>query len=204
MLNAALTGNIAGGKSTVAELFRSWGATMIDADEIVHDLQQPGQPLLERMVEAFGEAILTEDGALDRGAMRRRMSEDPEIRRRLNELVHPAVKERRDLLAAEAAERGAAIVVSVIPLLFESGLEGEFDVVVLVDAPEDLRRSRLVERRGMDPAEADRLIATQLPSDDKRGKADFVIDNAGTIDQLERKAAEVWARLKALAHPPSA
>jgi len=197
MLNVALTGNVASGKSMVADLFQRWGGTVIDADAIVRELQRPGQPLLAEMAEEFGSDILQADGSLDRAAMRQRMVADPTVRRRLNQLVHPAVQARRDLLARQAADRGAELVVSVIPLLYETGSAAEFDAVILVDAPEPLRRQRLLQYRGLAPGEADGLIAAQDPSGPKRELADYVIDNAGTREELERSAGQVWRLLEA-------
>src|SRR5919201_1662043 len=135
MLHVALTGNIAAGKSTVAELFRRWGATLIDADQLVRELQAPGSPVLEAIVARFGAAVLRADGTLDRAALRRRVMADPAAREALERIVHPAVHRRREELLREAGRRGDRIVVSEIPLLFEVADSREFDAVVLVDAP---------------------------------------------------------------------
>lgn len=195
MIHVALTGNVAAGKSSVARLFAGWGATIIDADALVRELQQPGTPVLAAMVAAFGPGILHPDGRLDRGAMRRRILADPGARARLEAIVHPAVAERRAERVAEARRRGAPVVVSDIPLLFEAADPAAFDRVVLVDAPEAVRRQRLVELRGLDPAEADRLIAAQMPSAAKRSRSHFIIDNDGTPDALEQAARRVWEQL---------
>jgi dephospho-CoA kinase len=200
MIQVALTGNIAAGKSTVARHFADWGAIVIDADAIVHDLQQPGQPVLAAMVRRFGPGILRADGALDRPALRHLILEDPGARADLEAIVHPAVARRRAELIAAAAPAGR-IVVSDIPLLFESADPAAFDRVVLVDAPEAIRRDRLVRARGLQPAEADRLIAAQMPSAAKRLRSDFTIDNDGSPDQLETAARAVWQQLAAAAAP---
>jgi len=197
MIHVALTGNVAAGKSSVARLFAAWGATVIDADALVRELQQPGTPVLAAMVEAFGPGILFPDGRLDRGAMRHRILADPDARARLEAIVHPAVAARRAERVAEALRRGAPVVVSDIPLLFEAADPGAFDRVVLVDAPEAVRRERLVARRGLDPAEADRLIAAQMPSAVKRARSHFVIDNDGSPEALEAAARRVWEQLVA-------
>ncbi len=198
MMHVALTGNIAAGKSTVARHFADWGATVIDADAIVHDLQRPGQPVLAAMVRRFGPGILRADGALDRPALRHLVLADPGARADLEAIVHPAVARRRAELVAAAAP-GRGIVVSDIPLLFESADPAAFDRVVLVDAPEAIRRDRLVRGRGLQPAEADRLIAAQMPSAAKRPGSDFVIDNDGSPEQLEAAAWAVWRQLAAAA-----
>jgi len=197
MLHVALTGNVAAGKSSVARLFAEWGATIIDADAIVHQLQQPGTPVFTAMVEHFGPGILRPGGRLDRAALRQRVLADPAAKRALEAIVHPAVARRREDLVAAAEQRDGGIVVSDIPLLFEAADAGAFDRVVLVDAPEGIRRDRLVRLRGLTPEEADQLIAAQLPSRQKRPRSDFVIDNDGTPEQLEAASRAVWNRVVA-------
>jgi dephospho-CoA kinase len=201
MIHVALTGNIAAGKSSVARLFATWGATVIDADAIVHELQQPGQPVLAAMVARFGAGILRPGGALNRPALRHRILEEPGARAALEAIVHPAVAARRAEQIAVAEASGASIIVSDIPLLFEAADPTDFDQVVLVDAPEAVRRDRLVRLRGIDPAEADRLIAAQMPSAAKRDRSHHVIDNAGSEAELEAAARAVWQQLAALAGP---
>lgn len=199
MIHLALTGNIAAGKSSVARLFAEWGATIIDADAIVHELQQPGQPVLAQMVRQFGREILRPDWRLDRPALRRRVLDDPDARAALEAIVHPAVVARREALIAEAEARGATVVVSDIPLLFEAADPKAFDGVILVDAPAAIRRDRLITLRGLPAAEADRLMAAQMPSEQKRGRSDFIIDNAGSEADLEAAARRVWDEIAARA-----
>jgi dephospho-CoA kinase len=196
MLHIALTGNIAAGKSAVADLFRRWGATLIDADEIVREAQAPGTAVFDAIVRRFGPSVVAADGTLDRSALRAAALADPAALADLNGIVHPAVHRRRAELVAEARRRGDAVVVSVIPLLFEVADPAEFDAVVLVDAPEPLRRERLIVRRGLGATDADRLIAAQDPAAPKRARSDYVIDNDGDFAALERRAAEVWAALR--------
>ena len=199
MLNVALTGNIAAGKSAVADLFRRWGATVLDADAIVREVQAPGGPVLRAIVERFGAGVLGPDGSLDRPRLRRLVLEDAGAREALERIVHPAVYARRAELAAEAEARGDRVLVSDIPLLFESGAAEAFDVVVLVDAPEAVRLRRLVERRGLGEAEARALIRAQMPASEKRARSDFVIENGGDHAALERVTLEVWRALAARA-----
>jgi dephospho-CoA kinase len=201
MLHIALTGNVASGKSTVARLFRQWGATLIDADEIVRALQQPGSLILDAIAARF-PGVIQEDGSLDREAMRRRMLEDPASRAALEQIVHPAVQRRRAELLDQARRRGDRIVVSDIPLLFEVLDPAAFDAVVLVDAPEDVRRARLMRDRGLTAVQADGLIAAQLPSAAKRARSHIVIDNTGTLDALRLRAADAWRRLLDLPETP--
>lgn len=195
----ALTGNIAAGKSTVVALFRKWGAGIIDADQVVRDLQRPGTEVHRRIVERFGAAIQTPAGELDRPALRRLILSDTRARSDLNAIVHPAVAAQRDTLVAAARAAGARIIVADIPLLFEASDPAEYDAVVLVDAPEAMRLHRLVTMRGLPREDAERLIATQLPSDAKRKRSQFVIDNDGDRTQLERRARDVWLALEARA-----
>jgi dephospho-CoA kinase len=199
MLNVALTGNIAAGKSAVAELFRRWGATVLDADAIVREVQAPGGPVLRRIADRFGDAVVRPDGSLDRAGLRRIVMADAGAREALERIVHPAVYARRAELAAEAEVRGDRIVVSDIPLLFESGDPEAFDAVVLVDAAETVRQRRLVEHRGLSESEAREMIRAQLPASAKRARSDFVIDNDGDLASLERAASEVWRALLARA-----
>jgi len=195
MLNVALTGNVAAGKSTVAECFRRWGATIIDADELVREVQAPGSPVLSAIVRRFGQDLLLPDGSLDRGALRNRVMGDAASRRALESLVHPAVARRREALLDAAWKRGDQIVVNDIPLLFEALDPSQFDAVVFVDAPHAVRRTRLRALRGLQDEEADQLLAAQAPADRKRKRSDFVIDNEGSFEALEHRAREVYDEL---------
>jgi dephospho-CoA kinase len=199
MLNVALTGNIAAGKSAVAQLFRRWGGTVLDADEIVREVQAPGGAVMRRIAERFGDAVVLPDGRLDRAALRRIVMADAEARQALERIVHPAVYARRAELAAAAEARGDRIVVSDIPLLFETGHADGFDAVVLVDAAESVRLRRLVEQRGLTEAEALAMIRAQMPASAKRSGSDYVIDNDADLATLERAASEVWRALVARA-----
>jgi dephospho-CoA kinase len=199
MLHVALTGNIAAGKSTVAELFRAWGATIIDADRLVREAQAPGSPVLDAIAARFGREVLDAAGGLDRAALRRRVMSDPAALSDLNRLVHPEVHRRRAALESEARARGDRILVSDIPLLFETTDPAAFDAVILVDAPVALRRARLVAERGLTGDEADQMLAAQAPSGPKRERSTFVIDNDGDRARLQTRAHEVWAALVARA-----
>jgi dephospho-CoA kinase len=204
MLSVALTGNIASGKSTVAELFRTWGATVIDADRLVRDAQAPGSPVLRAIAARFGQDLIDPAGMLDRKALRQRVMGDPAALADLNRLVHPDVLRRRSALEQEARSRGDRIVVSDIPLLFEAADPSAFDVIVLVDAPETLRRSRLLAQRGLTAQDADRMLAAQAPTGPKRERSTYVIDNDADRAALEARAREVWTQLVARAEPARA
>ncbi len=197
MLHIALTGNIASGKSTVAELFRRWGATIIDADRLVREAQRPSSPVFAAIVERFGPGVVQADGELDRGALRVRVMGDPAEREALNSIVHPAVRRRAAELVEDARRAGVPVVVSDIPLLFETGDAGRFDAVVLVDAPPAIRRERLLRSRGLTAAEAEAMIAAQMPAAAKRPRSTYVIDNHGDLAALERSARSVWEQISA-------
>ncbi len=199
MLTVALTGNIAAGKSTVARLFERWGATLIDADQLVREVQAPGSPAVRAIIERFGPGLVAPDGALRRDELRQLVMGDPVALAVLNRIVHPAVLARRAELEAEARERGDRIVVSDIPLLFEAADPSTFDVVVLVDAPEAIRRGRLVAERGLTERDAEQMMAAQAPSGPKRSRSTYVIDNDTDLAALERAAAAVWKALLARA-----
>lgn len=198
-LHIGLTGNIASGKSTVTKQLTELGATVIDADVLAREAVAPGSSGFEAVVDHFGPGVVLPDGAIDRVALRTRVFKDARERDVLNAIVHPAVARLRQAQFAEATKRGVAVVVSDIPLLFEVGLEHTFDGVVLVDAPESVRRGRLVNDRGLSRADADAMIAAQWPSKKKRASATWVIDNDGTREQLQARVAAWWQLICALA-----
>jgi dephospho-CoA kinase len=195
MLLVGLTGNIASGKSTVAQLLSEHGATIIDADVLARRAVEKGSAVYDAIVKRWGTSILAPDGHLDRAALRRVVFREPKELEALNELVHPEVERLRNLRIDEAKKRGDRIVVCDIPLLFEKKMVDRFDRIILVDAPRPLRLERLVEERGLRETEAMDMIAAQMPAELKRARADFVIDNSGTLSELERKVDDVWAEL---------
>lgn len=187
-----LTGNIASGKSVVADLLEDRGATIIDADVLAREAVMKGSPALEKIVQKWGEDVLDKEGNLDRAALRHKVFEDQSDLDALNEIVHPEVQRLRTKALAEARARGDQVVVSVIPLLFERHLADDFDTIILVDAPRSVRLERIVRDRGLDEAEGMKMIAAQMPADLKRARADFVIENAGTREELENEVDRVW------------
>ena len=196
VLNVALTGNIAAGKSTVVELFKRWGATVIDADSLAREAEAPGSAVLAAIAGRFGTDVLSQDGTLDRAALRGKVMGDDAALAALNAIVHPAVQQRRLELQRAAQERGDAIVINDIPLLFEVLDPAQFDAIVLVDAPAALRRTRLRALRGLSNQDADRMIAAQMPAQRKRPQSQYVIENAGTMAELEEQAESVFAELR--------
>lgn len=199
MLLVGLTGNIAAGKSTVARLLAARGATLVDADLLAREAVRPGTPALASIVERWGAAVLSPDGALDRPALRAVVFDRPAELEALNAIVHPEVGRLRDRALDAARARGDRVVVCDVPLLFERDLAGDFDAVVLVDAPRDLRLERLVHDRGLREPEAMAMIAAQMPAELKRARVDHVIENAGTREALEAQVDAVWQALEARA-----
>lgn len=197
MTRVGLTGNVAAGKSTVVRVWQALGAVVIDADLLARRAVEPGTDAHERIVSTWGSSILDARGGIDRPALRQIVFADPRERAHLEAIVHPAVAALRETEFALAVESGANPVVFDIPLLFETGMADEFDVVVLVDALEELRLARLVEERGLDPEEARRIIASQMPAELKRARADVVIENSGSLEALQRRSREVWSDLVA-------
>lgn len=191
----ALTGNIASGKSAVAELLERKGATIIDADELSREAVTPGSPALDAIVAHWGRGVLSEDGTLDRAALRKTVFNHRSDLDALNEIVHPEVQRLRESLIEAARMRGDRVVVSVIPLLFERHLADDFDYIVLVDAPRDIRLERIVRDRGLEEADAMDMIASQMPAELKRARADWVIENAGSKKDLEREVDKLWEEI---------
>jgi dephospho-CoA kinase len=196
MLLVGLTGNIGSGKSTVDQLLSERGATIIDADVLSRRAVEIGTQGYRSIVERWGTSILGPDGTLDRGALRRIVFSDPAELEQLNILVHPEVERMRASLVEAARLRGDKLVVCDVPLLFERKMTDLFDKIVLVDAPRPVRLERLVRERGLKETEAMDMIVAQMPAELKRARADFVIDNVGTLTQLDTRVAEVWGALE--------
>lgn len=198
MLRVGLTGGIGSGKSEVSRRLAARGALLIDADMAAREVVAPGTPGLARVAEAFGDGVLGSDGALDRERLGALVFRDAAARSKLNAIVHPLVGEW--MAAAERAAVDAAgtdvIVVHDVPLLAENGRAGGFDVVIVVDVPPGLQVGRLVSERGMAPDQARARMAAQASREQRLAVADLVIDNSGSLDDLDRRVAEVWADLQ--------
>jgi dephospho-CoA kinase len=196
MLVVGLTGGIGSGKSTVASLLARRGAVIVDADALARQAVAPGTPGLSEVVARFGAAVVGARGELDRGALAAMVFADAAALADLNAIVHPWVR-------AAIAERLAGldggafdgVVVLEIPLLVESGRSYGASKVIVVDCPEDVALHRLVEERGMDEGDARRRMAAQVSRADRVAAADLVIDNSGSLADLERQVAEVWVEL---------
>jgi len=193
-VKVALTGGIGSGKSTVAALLADRGAVVVDADAIAREIVEPGQPALEEIVKSFGAGVLTPDGRLDRAALAKIVFADAAALARLNAITHPRIAAvSAERLASASAE---AVVVYDMPLLVEQGpaaLEG-WDAIVVVDAPEDLRVARLVER-GLSEEDARARVDAQASRADRLAVADHVLDNGGGLTDLQAQVDDLWTRL---------
>jgi dephospho-CoA kinase len=196
MLLIGLTGNIASGKSTVARLLSERGATIIDADVLARRVVEPGMRAFDEIVRRWGPQVVAPDGSLDRDALRRLVFSHHDQLEELNRIVHPEVAAYRDRLVEEARQRGDRLVVQDIPLLFERGLVDQFDRIVLVDAPRPVRLERLMRERGLIETESMDMITAQMPAELKRARADYIIENTGTVRELEERVSDVWRALE--------
>ena len=190
MLRIGLSGGIGAGKSTVSSTFSDLGGVVVDGDVISREVVKPGTEGLGKLVEAFGEEILSDDGSLDRPALASIAFSDEEKRQTLNGIVHPLVGKRRSELIAEADDD--AVIVEDIPLLVESGMAPMFPLVIIVNADEDLRVKRLVEHRGFTEEDARARIAAQATEEQRRAVADVWLDNTGTEEDLIEQARTLW------------
>jgi dephospho-CoA kinase len=171
------------------------GATIIDADVLARRAVEQGTSAYDKIVARWGSSILSPDGQLDRAALRRIVFSDHQQLEELNAIVHPEVERLRNGLVEQARARGDAVVVCDIPLLFERHMTDMVDRIVLVDAHRAVRLERLVKDRGLSETEAMEMIAAQMPAALKRARADYVLDNDGTLAQLERRVHDVWIAL---------
>jgi dephospho-CoA kinase len=194
VLRVGLTGGIGSGKSTVSRRLAELGAVVIDSDVLAREVVQPGTPGHAAVVSAFGPGVVASDGALDRAALARIVFADSELLGVLNGIVHPLVRARADAIAAAAPED--AIVVQDVPLLVESGLADAYDLVVVVDAPEEDRVSRIVQHRAMSAEQVRDRIAVQADREQRLAAADFVVDNSGTRSALLAQVDRLWAELR--------
>ncbi len=193
VLSVGLTGGIGSGKSAVSALLAGCGAVVVDADLVAREVLAPGTDGLVRVVSEFGPEVLAPDGSLDRPALGARVFADDGARRRLNAIVHPLIGERTLALMSEAQRAGARVLVHDVPLLVESGLGPGYHLVVVVDAPVDLRLTRLAER-GLPQEQAQSRMAAQAGDAQRRAAADAWIDNAGSRADLEGLVRVLWDR----------
>ncbi|MBV9204564.1 MAG: dephospho-CoA kinase [Actinobacteria bacterium] len=199
MLRVGLTGGIGSGKSEVARRLADHGAVLIDADVAAREVVVPGSPGLARIARTFGPDVLRADGSLNRERLGEIVFSDPGLRVKLNDIVHPLVRDwmsAAERAAAQAAGPPGPIVVHDVPLLAESRGKDGFDLVVVVDVPPEVQVKRLVSQRGMAPEQARARMAAQASREQRLAVADIVIDNSGSLDDLDRRVAEVWDELE--------
>ena len=194
-----LTGTVAAGKSAVARRLAAFGATVIDSDELAREVVRPGSPAFRQIRDAFGEGVIGPDGAIDRAALAGAVFGDDEARARLERISHAGIHELRARRVAEATAAGERVIVEEIPLLFEVGLEGDYDMIVAVDAPAEARQARARRSRGWSPERFASVDAAQLPASEKRRRADRMLDNAGDPERLDQAARELWEGILAAA-----
>ncbi len=192
-----LTGGAGSGKSTVAAMFGELGAAIVDADEATHAVYAPGTDGFDAVIDEFG-AEYVRDGVIDRGKLGTFVFEHPDALRRLNAIVHPRVRQWMADRTAQVVEEGAEVVIQDVPLLFENRLQGLFSSTVLVYATPETQVRRLVQQRGLTSDRALKILTAQMPIDEKRSLAGFVIDNEGTRDETRDQVEEVWTKVRSL------
>ena len=200
MLRVGLTGGIGSGKSAVSRRLAALGAVVLDADAAARAVVEPGTPGLKRIAETFGPGVLRPDGALDRARLAEIVFADDAARARLNAIVHPLVHEHMRAAEQAAVRAGGddIVIVHAVPLLAEGGRAGEFDLVIVLDLPPETQVERLAAR-GMPEEQARARMAAQASRQQRLAIADLVIDNSGTLADLDHRVSEVWADLKARA-----
>ncbi|MFN2420252.1 MAG: dephospho-CoA kinase [Gemmatimonadota bacterium] len=188
MLTVGLTGNVASGKTTVADRWRERGVAIVEADRLGHDVLREDQAARDALVEAFGTEIVAPDGSIDRSELGSRAFTTPEAIRRLNAIVHPPLLARLERRLDELEREGHEMAMVDAALIFEFGLDRDLDVLVLVTAPTGIRAERLRRGRGFDDDRIERIMASQMPDADKAASCDFVIVNDGSLDELRAQA----------------
>lgn len=193
MLRVGLTGGIGAGKSEVSRRLAAYGAEVIDADVVAREVVAPGTRGLAEVVAAFGAAVLGPDGALDRERLGEVVFADEQARAKLNGIVHPRVRERMSELERASA---APVVVHDVPLLAEGGLSALYDLVVVVDVSPRVQLERLVAERGMTREQARSRMSAQATRAERLAVADIVVDNSGSLAELDREVGDLWGELR--------
>ena len=194
-MNIGLTGGIACGKSTVSAMLVNRGAILVDADQLARDVVEPGSPVLERVAAQFGQAVLHPDGSLNRKKLGEIVFADPEARKQLEGLLHPPIRAlMREQMETAEREYPDRLVVVDVPLLYESGLEFMFQEVMVVYVPSEIQLQRLIQRDGLSEDAAKARLAAQMSIEDKRLRADIVIDNSQTREETSDWIDQFWAR----------
>lgn len=198
MIRVGLTGSIASGKSTVSSIFRHAGAQIIDADQIARDVVRKGLPAWRKIVAHFGPRVLMADGNLNRASLAEVVFNDPVQKRHLNAIVHPYVNRRiKELTRQYQKEQPDGVLVLDVPLLYEVGMEKDLNKVIVVYVPEVLQLQRLVKRDGLSEQAARTRIRAQMSMEEKKQRADIVIDNSGSLEATQDAALKVYRALVA-------
>jgi len=200
MILVGLTGGVATGKSTVAEMFKQCGAAVIDADELAHEVIKPGKPAWREIVTLFGKTILNQDRSLDRQALGRIVFRNPKKRRQLERIIHPRVaREQQRLVHRIAKSKPPAVIIYEVPLLFEAGVDKRVDKIIVVAADRETQIARLKKRNGLSRAEAIRRISSQMPLTKKIQQADHVLNGTLPHPSLRKQVSQLLKNLGLLA-----
>jgi dephospho-CoA kinase len=188
-----LTGGIASGKSTVGRMLTERGAKLVDADEVAREIVRPGEPALEAIASLFGQAVLQPDGTLNRQALGDIVFRDKEQLIELEAITHPAIRQRmQSLIHSFESSNPNGLTVADVPLLYETKQEKLYEGIMVVYVPAELQLERLMERSGMSREEASRRISLQMGMEEKRERADWLIDNSGTLEETEQQVDRFW------------
>jgi dephospho-CoA kinase len=196
MLIVGLTGGIASGKSTVSEMFRESGVPVICLDELAHTVVEPGRPALEDIRRIFGEEFITPEGGLDREVMAAAVFRNQGKRKQLEAITHPRIDEEVQNRVAEFERQGHFMVVQDVPLLYEIQYERRCDCVVVVYVPREVQKQRLISRDGMSPEDASSRLDAQMPIEEKRARADYLVDNSGDLESTREQVDRILEELR--------
>lgn len=190
-----LTGGIACGKTTVSNLFKDKGCPIVDADQVAREVVEPGELGLSQVVERFGTGVITEDGTLNRKKLGQIVFSDEAARAELNAILHPLIQKRMQEKKEQALKLAPPFVIMDIPLLYENGHENTMDIVIVVYVPASVQLERLMLRDGFSRQEAKKRIASQMDIEEKKKRADFIIDNTGTFEDTKQQVEKIYSRL---------
>lgn len=196
MLKVAITGGVGSGKSTVTRMFQELGAAVLDADQVARSVVEPGQPAWEELRRTWGSEFFHEDGTLDRAQVAHRVFADPEARRQLNAIIHPWIGREIKARLADLERQGVDLVLVEVPLLFEAGLEKAYERVIVVYAKEEDQVRRLQGRDRRETGEVQGMLKSQWPLKDKLARADYTVDNCGSLVSTRRQVKKIWQELQ--------
>lgn len=195
-----LTGGIASGKSTIGSMLSDMGAKLVDADTVAREIVLPGEPALEAIASHFGQAVMQSDGTLNRPALGNIVFRDPESLAKLEAITHPAIRKRMwEQIHKYAEENPTGLIIGDVPLLYETNQEELYEGVLVVYIPAAVQIERLMNRSGMEEEEAKRRVSLQMDIEEKRRRADWVIDNSGTLDETRSQVLHFWNNRAGLA-----